>query len=72
MSDNRKKAKPATKTWVKVIKAIIRWTWIPIASLAALFIGLSIGYVYIGKQPLDEVFELNTWRHLFDLIFANT
>jgi hypothetical protein len=72
LSDNRKKAKPAAKTWVRVVKGIVRWTWIPIACLAALFIGLSIGYVYVGKQPLDEIWDMATWRHLFDLIFADT
>ncbi|WP_412761072.1 DNA-directed RNA polymerase subunit beta [Paenibacillus validus] len=40
--------------------------------MVTLFIGLSIGYVYIGKQPMSEVFDLATWRHLFDLIFAST
>ncbi|MED4600724.1 DNA-directed RNA polymerase subunit beta [Paenibacillus validus] len=72
MSDNRQKATPPTKRWKKIVIGLIRWTWIPIVCVVTLFIGLSIGYVYIGKQPMSEVFDLATWRHLFDLIFAST
>jgi hypothetical protein len=72
LSDNQKKTKPKPKGWVKAIRMTIKWTWLPIVCVAALFAGLTIGYVYLGKQSLDEVFDIATWRHLFDLIFADT
>ncbi|WP_261381401.1 DNA-directed RNA polymerase subunit beta [Paenibacillus cremeus] len=72
MSDNPKKPPKKRKGWVRAIRAFIRWTWIPVTCVAALAVGLCIGYVYIGKQDMNEVFELGTWRHLFDLVFADT
>ncbi|CAG7655530.1 DNA-directed RNA polymerase subunit beta [Paenibacillus allorhizosphaerae] len=72
MSKKPKKTPAGRKGWVKAIRMTVKWTWIPITCVAALFVGLSVGYVYIGKQSMDEVFELATWRHLFDLVFANT
>ncbi|MDO3412105.1 DNA-directed RNA polymerase subunit beta [Saccharibacillus sp. CPCC 101409] len=32
--------------------------------------GMVFGYVYVGKQPLEEAFRPETWRHVFDLVFA--
>lgn len=32
--------------------------------------GLVFGYVYIGKQELEEAFKPETWMHVFDLVFA--
>ncbi|KPV60511.1 hypothetical protein QJ48_05190 [Paenibacillus sp. A3] len=72
MSDNRKEAPAESKRWKKAVLTFLKWTWIPFTSILALLVGLAIGYVYIGKQDLQEVFNLNTWRHVFDLIFADT
>lgn len=36
----------------------------------ALFGGMIVGYVVLGKQSLGGVFEWSTWRHVYDLIFA--
>ncbi|WP_210023616.1 MULTISPECIES: DNA-directed RNA polymerase subunit beta [unclassified Paenibacillus] len=55
-----------------MIRRIIKWTWIPLTCAAALFIGLTIGYVYIGKQSFREVLDISTWRHMFDLIFFDS
>ncbi|MFB6364620.1 DNA-directed RNA polymerase subunit beta [Paenibacillus elgii] len=72
MSDNRKKAPAESKRWKKAVFAFLKWTWIPFTGIVALLVGLAIGYVYIGKQDFQEIFNLNTWRHAFDLIFADT
>jgi hypothetical protein len=55
---------------------VLRWfTWkralyifVPIV---ALYAGLIVGYVLMGDRPLVEIFQLHTWTHLLDLIFAN-
>ncbi|WP_309248968.1 DNA-directed RNA polymerase subunit beta [Paenibacillus sp. MZ04-78.2] len=70
LSDNRKKAPAESKRWKKAVFTL--WTWIPFTCIVALLVGLAIGYVYIGKQDFQEVFNLNTWRHAYDLIFADT
>ncbi|GIP21788.1 DNA-directed RNA polymerase subunit beta [Paenibacillus sp. J22TS3] len=36
----------------------------------ALFGGMIVGYVVLGKQSLSGVFHWSTWRHVFDLVFA--
>ncbi|GLI08673.1 hypothetical protein YDYSG_47050 [Paenibacillus tyrfis] len=72
MSDNRKKAPAEPKRWKKAVFTFLKWTWIPFTGIVALLVGLAVGYVYIGKQDIHEVLNLNTWRHAFDLIFADT
>ncbi|MCQ4088133.1 DNA-directed RNA polymerase subunit beta [Saccharibacillus sp. JS10] len=32
--------------------------------------GLVFGYVYMGKQGIEEAFKPETWMHVFDLVFA--
>ncbi|AEI38729.1 hypothetical protein KNP414_00078 [Paenibacillus mucilaginosus KNP414] len=49
---------------------MLKWTWIPLLCLAALFTGLSIGYAVIGQGDFKDVWDPGTWRHLFDLVFA--
>ncbi|MEK3719096.1 DNA-directed RNA polymerase subunit beta [Paenibacillus sp. FSL H8-0034] len=67
----KKKAKVRKKRRRWVVLAL-QWIGIPLLCIVALGIGLVIGYVYIGKQPMDEVYEFDTWRHLYDLVFAET
>jgi hypothetical protein len=43
---------------------------IPIFCIAALIVGLVVGYVILGDKPLSEVFDTSTWKHLYDLVFA--
>jgi hypothetical protein len=64
--------KPAPKRKRRRIFVILQWVIIPLICIAALGIGLLIGYVYIGKRPMGEVYEIETWRHLYDLVFAET
>ncbi|WP_433944352.1 DNA-directed RNA polymerase subunit beta [Paenibacillus sp. SN-8-1] len=37
----------------------------------ALFSGMIVGYVVLGKQSLSGAFQWSTWRHVYDLIFAS-
>lgn len=68
MSEPKPSPKPRSK-WVKRTWAIVRPLWIPVVFLLAVWIGMVGGYVYLGKQPLAEVWSLQTWKHLFDLVF---
>jgi hypothetical protein len=63
------KARPPKKRRRR-IWVIVQWVGLPLLCIAALMIGLVIGYVYVGKRPMAEVYEMETWRHLFDLVFA--
>jgi hypothetical protein len=44
---------------------------IPVLCLIALIFGLAVGYAVLGHQPLAEVFDSSTWKHMYDLVFAD-
>ncbi len=58
--------------WARVLFWLFRKSIVPIIMIVMLLAGLYIGYVYLGKQPEDEVFKWGTWQHLYDLIFADS
>lgn len=56
---------------------LIVWTsvkivFIPLLCIVALLAGLGIGYVVLGKQEWSDVFDWNTWKHMYDLIFEGS
>jgi hypothetical protein len=55
---------------LRIIWTSVKVLIIPVACIAALIIGLAIGYVVLGDKPLAEVFDSSTWKHMFDLVFA--
>jgi len=66
--EETKQASPALKTLFWLLRKLIA----PIIMVAMLCIGLYIGYVVLADQPSDEVFKFETWKHLWDLIFADS
>ncbi|WP_083676188.1 DNA-directed RNA polymerase subunit beta [Paenibacillus sp. FSL H8-0548] len=64
---SKKKRRPKG---VKVLLWFLRKSIVPLIMLIMLAAGLYIGYVVVGKQPEEDVFQWATWRHLYDLIFA--
>jgi hypothetical protein len=54
----------------RVIWTSIKILIIPILCIVALIVGLAIGYVILGDQPLSDVFDARTWKHMYDLVFA--
>ena len=77
-STQNKKPKTAKTTRKGLPRALVitlrvlRHLRVPILCCIALLAGLSIGYVKLGGQPFAEVWKLDTWKHLIDLVFANT
>lgn len=59
-------------TWLRIVLWLMRKSIVPIIMIIMLVLGLYVGYVILGKQPKGEVFEWSTWRHLYDLIFAES
>jgi len=68
----KKKAKEKTpaSAGVRVLLWILRKSIVPLIMVIMLAAGLYIGYVVIGKSPEQDVFEWSTWKHLYDLVFA--
>jgi len=58
------------KRWVRIVLAILRFLLVPFLCLVALYIGFVIGYVRLGGQTYSDIFKLETWKHIFDLVFS--
>lgn len=48
-----------------LIKSIV-----PILFVIILIVGLYVGFVVIGNKPSSDVFQWATWKHMYDLVFA--
>ncbi len=57
---------------VRVLLWLLRKSIVPLIMLIMLVAGLYVGYVIVGKGPEDDVFQWQTWRHLYDLVFAES
>ncbi|GEB31342.1 MULTISPECIES: DNA-directed RNA polymerase subunit beta [Brevibacillus] len=57
------------RNWRVTIAKIVL---VPILLFFSLVIGLTIGYGVVGHKPTAEVFDLGTYKHMWDLLFANT
>ena len=67
------KAEPraAASRLAKGLLLALRILLVPALCLAGLAVGLVIGYVYIGDRPMEDVWSLDTWKHIYDLVFAD-
>jgi hypothetical protein len=45
---------------------------VPFLLFFSLIAGLMIGYGVFGNKPVSEVFDLGTYKHMYDLLFADT
>ncbi|CCQ95763.1 hypothetical protein CULT_30126 [[Clostridium] ultunense Esp] len=45
-------------------------TIIVLMLFASMLIGMMIGYGILGKSPVGDIFSIETWTHLFALIFG--
>lgn len=65
---SRKQKPIALRALLWTLRAAI----VPILLIAALIGGLYVGYVVLGKSPEDDVWEIETWKHMYDLIFSDS
>ena len=45
---------------------------VPAVCVVALIGGMYIGYSVLGKRPGGDVFQWDTWKHMYDLVFAES
>ncbi|QKS48857.1 DNA-directed RNA polymerase subunit beta (plasmid) [Paenibacillus cellulosilyticus] len=50
---------------------VLRWFVVPVLLFWAIVAGMYVGYTVLGHQPKGEVFQLETWKHVYDLMFSN-
>lgn len=58
--------------WARALFWLLRKSIAPIIMIVMLLAGLYIGYVIVGGQPKEDVLEFSTWKHMWDLIFAES
>ena len=67
--------KPRRRRLHPVVLALLwalRLTIMPLLCIAALIAGLYIGYTKLGGGSAEDVWNLETWLHMLDLIFAES
>lgn len=52
------------------LRKAVKILWIPSLLLGSLLIGLIIGYAGLGDQSPLEVFDLDLWRHIYQLVYG--
>jgi hypothetical protein len=67
-----KKPRKRKKLWIRIILFTLRLLLVPFLCLCALYAGLVIGYVRIGGQPSSDIFDMATWKHLYELVYSNS
>jgi hypothetical protein len=67
-----KKPRKRKKLWIRIILFTLRLLLVPALCIGALYAGLVIGYVRIGHQPYSDIFDMATWKHLYELIYSKT
>lgn len=70
-AEDKKIAKKKTPWWASSSFWVFRKAIAPILMVVMLLTGLYIGYVIVGGQSAGDVFRFETWKHLWDLIFAD-
>lgn len=67
----KKKTKSPKRQWTRTTRILLTYVGIPVLFLVFLYVGLYIGYVRLGDQPAGDIWRLETWRHMYDLVFAD-
>lgn len=70
MPDQNPRKVQSRPSWARILWIIIKNLFVPVLCIGGLIFGLLIGYTYVGGQPASEVFMIETWKHLYDLVFA--
>jgi hypothetical protein len=65
-SKRRKSSKG--KTEARVIPIWLRIILLFVAIIVSVVIGAAIGYSVIGNGDVSDVFKMDTWTHIMDLI----
>ncbi|GIO01406.1 DNA-directed RNA polymerase subunit beta [Brevibacillus laterosporus] len=52
-------------------RVLVKVSMVPILLFISLAIGLAIGFSVVGKMPLSQAFQFETYKHIYDLMFSN-
>lgn len=57
----------SSNTWLKTLLWIVS---VPALLVVVLIGSLILGHTVIGGQPASDIFDLNMWQHLYNLIYS--
>lgn len=66
MNEKRHSVAKKRPAWIGLLKVVL----IILFLVLALFVGAVVGYVVLGKQDPGDIMDFETWKHVFDLVFA--
>ncbi|MFS1511235.1 DNA-directed RNA polymerase subunit beta [Chengkuizengella sp. SCS-71B] len=66
-----KKKKKTSQKPAKTTLKILRFFLVPVLCIITLYVGVIIGYVILGGESASDVLDVQTWKHLISLIFAD-
>ncbi|GGD92487.1 DNA-directed RNA polymerase subunit beta [Paenibacillus nasutitermitis] len=69
---DREAAQTKRHPMLRVLLWCLRKSIVPILCVLAILGGMYIGYVMLGHRPSSDVFMWDTWKHMYDLIFADS
>ncbi|QYR22086.1 DNA-directed RNA polymerase subunit beta [Paenibacillus sp. sptzw28] len=69
---DKDEARPAKTRALRVLLWMLRKSVVPLLCIVAVLGGMYIGYSIIGKRPAADVFHWATWKHMYDLVFADS
>lgn len=76
MTASPRPTRPASRSYGRTFGRIVWTTFkiliVPILCVMALVLGLAVGYTVLGGRPASEVFEIDTWKHMYDLVFSDS
>jgi cell division protein FtsL len=55
----------------KVLFFTAKWMFIIFCLVISVIFGLVVGYSVIGEGNTTDVFDVQTWKHVFDLVFKS-
>jgi hypothetical protein len=62
----------AGRTAGRILWMTVKLLIVPVLCVVALVFGLAVGYAVLGGKPVSEVLDWNTWKHMYDLVFADS
>ncbi|MBA4495980.1 DNA-directed RNA polymerase subunit beta [Paenactinomyces guangxiensis] len=57
-------------TGKNVVKWAVKILWLPVLLFVVLIVSLIIGHTFIGDQPAGDVFDIEMWEHIYNLIYG--
>lgn len=66
MTEENSPAVAKRSGWITLLRIVLVLLFLVVALVG----GTLVGYVVLGKQEIGGVWQWETWRHVFDLVFA--